>query len=284
MAMAIERRTQRPIDPLNELAYVVVRDHPVLHDRELVAAQPSNEVLGPDRFAQPLRYAPEELVADQMAERVVDALEFVDIDVEDCEGNLCGFQQQTFRVPLKQRAVRQISQRIIMREMLDPRLHTSALGDILHGRGPASVRRSLVDQPDGAPVRHGNDPIRYLAHAGVQKFGAIFVDIADEGANRLTVEHDVAQVAPRLHDIGRDAEHVDIALVADHETGRPVEQYQTLSHVVDGGVEMQALFGKLALRGGVLAAQLAHDQEYHREHDAHGENRSVELQLGLRPP
>jgi hypothetical protein len=33
-----------------------------------------------------------------MAERVIDALELIDIDIEDCEGDACGFGQQTFRM------------------------------------------------------------------------------------------------------------------------------------------------------------------------------------------
>ncbi len=54
--------------------------------------------------------------------------------------------------------------------------------------------------------------------------------------------------------VGREPEHIDILLVADHETARGIEQQQALRHVVDGGVEMLALFRELALRGGMLAA------------------------------
>ena len=89
---------------------------------------------------------------------------------------------------------------------------------------------------------------------------------------------------PGLTTSGDSAEHVDILPVADHEAARGVEQQQALGHVVDGGVEMLGLLRQLALRGSVLAAQLAHDQENHGDDDDDRQRRGVKLQPGLRPP
>ena len=47
---------------------------------------------------------------------------------------------------------------------------------------------------------------------------------------------------------------------------------------------MLALLRQLALRGSMLAAQLAHDQEDHADHDDDRQRRGEELQPGLRPP
>ena len=91
----------------------------MLQDGELIAAEARDEVLGPDRLAQPIRDALEEFVADQMSQRIVDALELVDVDVEDRELGALGLQQQFLRVALEQRPVRQVGQRVVMGEMLD---------------------------------------------------------------------------------------------------------------------------------------------------------------------
>ena len=116
------------------------------------------------------------------------------------------------------------------------------------------------------------------------KTGAIGVDVADKGAELLAVPDQVAQMAAGFDHVGREPEHVEILLVADHEPAGGIEQQQALRHVVDRGVEMLALFRKLALRCGMLPAQLAHDQENHADHDDDRRSGSEELQPRLRPP
>ena len=127
MAMAVERRPQRLIDPRDQRVNVLGALDAVLHDGELIAAEARDEVLGADRLAQPIRDALQELVADQMSQRIVDALELVDVDIEDRELGVFGLQQQFLRVALEQRPVRQIGQRVVMGEMLDPGLDATAL-------------------------------------------------------------------------------------------------------------------------------------------------------------
>ena len=53
------------------------------HDRELLAAEPADDVRGPDRRAQSLGEAAEDLVAGAMSVDVVHALEVVDVEHED---------------------------------------------------------------------------------------------------------------------------------------------------------------------------------------------------------
>ena len=52
-------------------------------DRELVAAQPGDEVAVADRAGDPLGHGDEERVAGGVAERVVDDLEVVEVDEQD---------------------------------------------------------------------------------------------------------------------------------------------------------------------------------------------------------
>ena len=95
MAMAVERRPQRLIDPRHQRVNVLGALDAVLQDGELIAAEARDEVLRPDRLAQPIRDALEEFVADQMSERIVDALEFVDVDVEDRELGALGLSSSS---------------------------------------------------------------------------------------------------------------------------------------------------------------------------------------------
>ncbi len=60
--------------------------HAVVADRgdhrEFVAAEPRHQVAAAQRVRQPQRHVADQLVADRMAERVVDVLEMVEVDVE----------------------------------------------------------------------------------------------------------------------------------------------------------------------------------------------------------
>ena len=214
----------------------------MLHDGEFIAAEARDEILRPDRLAQPLGNALEVFVADQMSERIVCALEFVDVDIEDREPDASSFEQQSLDVALKQGSIRQIGQRVVMRETLDPRFHAATFGHVLERGGPAAIRRALVDQADAPPVGRRNHGVANLVIFRIEEIRAIFVDIADERAALLAMQDQIPQMTAGPCHLGRNAEHVDIALIADHEARRSVEQQQALGHVVDGGVEVLALW------------------------------------------
>ena len=79
----------------------------------------------------------------------------------------------------------------------------------------------------------------------------------------LRCSDDVAEAVAGLHDLGRQAVHLDVALVADHELLRGVEQQQALGHVVDGTVEALLLQRQPLPGHAVLRQQLAHDRDQH---------------------
>ena len=91
--------------------------------------------------------------------------------------------------------------------------------------------------------------------------GVVFVVVAHERSGGLPVSDDIAEAAARLHDLGRQAIHVDIALVADHKPLRRIEQQQALRHVVDGGIQPLLFQLQPLLRRQVLQRQLAHHRE-----------------------
>ena len=67
-----------------------------------------------------------------MPERIVDALEFVDIDIEQGE-LLAGDRLLKLALDLlaEQHPVRQVGQRVVMREMRDLFVGAAALGDVV---------------------------------------------------------------------------------------------------------------------------------------------------------
>ena len=103
-----------------------------LDDGELVAAEPRHEVGVAQAGAEPLRHGLEQFVADRMAERIVDALEVVEIEAVHGEAlALASATRQQFVEPLiEQDAIGQIGQRVMMRHIGNARLGLFALGDI----------------------------------------------------------------------------------------------------------------------------------------------------------
>ena len=127
VAVAIERGAQRLIDPRDQRLDILGAHDAALQDGEFIPAEAGDEILRADRLAQPLRHALQEFVADQMPQRIVDALELVDVDIEDCERAPLAVPEQFLGVALEHRPVRQIGQRIVMGEMFDPGLDRAAL-------------------------------------------------------------------------------------------------------------------------------------------------------------
>ena len=93
-----------------------------------------------------------------MAERIVDALELVDVDVEDRERPaLAQAPRASLQIAAQQHAVGQVGQRVVMRHMRDALVGADALGDVLVGRDPAAGCAGLVLDLDQAAVRGLDD-------------------------------------------------------------------------------------------------------------------------------
>ena len=219
---------------------------------------------GGDRF--------QKLVADHVAERIVDALEFVDVDIEHRQLPVRrGVGQFALEPFVEQRAVRQVGQRVVMGEVGDALLGAAAFGDVFMGRQPSAVRHRFVDDLDRASVGRRDDhrvPMRDVAHDHFD----VLVDVADERAGVLAVGDHLAEAAARLHDFGRKAVHLEIALVADDEMLSGIEQQEALRHVVDGGVET-LLFQRQPLLGrAVLVRKLADDEKQQGGDRQHGKS------------
>ena len=91
----------------------------------------------------------QKLVADVMTERIVDALELVDVDIEQREltaaADLLQFALDLFA---EQRPVRQVGQRIVMRHMRDLLVGRPSFGDILDDIDEVARLAGLVANAD----------------------------------------------------------------------------------------------------------------------------------------
>ncbi|MGY3111091.1 hypothetical protein ACVWW7_007718 [Bradyrhizobium sp. LM6.9] len=237
MAHAVKRRADGLEQPRDELVDLIQRRHRALYDGEFVAAKPRHEVRRACAPAEALRDRLQEFVADEMPERVVDALELVDVDIVHRELFTRGDESQFLaQMLVEQGAVGQVGQRIVMSEMGDALLDAPALRDVLMCRHPAAVRERFVDDLDRATV--GGVDHHRIAHMDVAQDPCdIRVHIAGERAGGAAVCNDVAEATAGSHDFGRQPVHLDVALIADHELLRGVEQQQALGHVVDGAVK-----------------------------------------------
>ena len=90
---------------------------------ELVAAEARDGVAGAQRATQPARDGDQQLVADVVAERVVDELEAVEVEEQDGDAARpgrarCGAADRLVEAVEEQHAVRQPGQRVVQRVVL----------------------------------------------------------------------------------------------------------------------------------------------------------------------
>jgi hypothetical protein len=146
MAKAIERRPDCGEHLRREARDVVGRLHRDLDNRELVAREARDEIALADAAPEAARHPTQQFVAYLVTQRVIDALELVDIDVVHREPPAGLDIGKLLLQPLvEQSAVGQVGQRIVMGEVGDLLLGAAALSDVFMGGEPTAVGERLVD-------------------------------------------------------------------------------------------------------------------------------------------
>src|SRR5258705_317119 len=91
----------------------------------------------------------------------------------------------------------------------------------------ATTSVSLTQRPvgdlDRTSVRGPRDRDFSQRHVA-QDIGAILLDVALERSGLLSMRDDVAKGAARLYHVRRQAVHLNVALVADHDPVRRIKQ------------------------------------------------------------
>ena len=179
-----ERREQRTEHPLGGALGLDGRRGVLEQHRELVAAQARGQVVLAQRGAQPLGDRHEQRVAGCVAERVVDALEVVQVE-EQHGGRVVVARERRLDAQREERAVGQARQRIVAR------LVRQALLELRHGRQRA---RRLTALERAARVRA--DRLEQSPLARPERLAALDGEHA----------HHALLAAQRDHDRGGQAE------------------------------------------------------------------------------
>ena len=221
--------------------------HPALDDREFVGVEPRQHIVLAQRRAQPLADAAQQLVADAMAERIVDRLEIVEAEHEHRHllGVAARAQQDVVHLLTQQIAVRQPGQAVMLGHEGQPRLGALAFGDVhqrQQHRRPVAVNqlaridRQIDQRAVGPDMLPGRAPRALVA--GPWQFGVECLQAAD----RQLLEF-AAAVAIMLDRGVVDGENVFVIQRADDHRHRiAVEQQpeRRLALLQLGDIDAQA--------------------------------------------
>ena len=167
-----ERRLERAAHALGDLPRLVGAREVLEQDGELVAAEPRGGVLGAQAGRQSLGGRAQQLVADRVAEAVVDRLEVVEIDEDHRELTAVApaARERQGQAILEQRPVGEAGEVVVERLMAELLLERDALGDVAEvEQDPVDQRIADVvvrDQLDGSVVAVGG------AQPNAQRAGA----------------------------------------------------------------------------------------------------------------
>ena len=163
-------------------------------DGELVAAEAGHQILAAHDVAQPLGDVEDELVADVMAERVVDVLEVIEVDVEHRRGRAAGAHvvDHGFEPLAEIDAVGQAADRIVQGEMAQLRF----AGPDLLGGAP-HVAQYETDQQREAAERD-RDERQHAADDGAARPRRLPGNTRDRVALRIGKVDDVLVGGQRL--------------------------------------------------------------------------------------
>ena len=243
------------IDLIDEIGDVVRVADRGLDDREFVAAEPRDEIGLPDALAQPRGDALEQFVADGMPERVVDALELVDVDIENRELlATVDALELPFELLVEQRAIGQVGQGVVVGEMHHAVAGQLALGDVVDEID--QILRLVVaiaddDPPRGDEPRSGAEiPFDVVEEVAVGRVQRRFVGGGDL-VREPVLEHVVGGAAddlvacfPELGFGDAVCEHIAAVLYALH---RDLRRNVVDDPVQEGAVAVAFLFQILAL-------------------------------------
>ena len=153
----------------------------------------------------PARHLDQQLVADRVAEHVVDFLEAVEIDRQHREfvaGALAGLDHLRQRLQ-EGGAVRQIGQAVVIGHVRHPRFGLAPVGDVLVGLDQVLRLAGLVEHGDAAGQEQpqavlGADRVLFAEHAALLDRGLV---AADDQPGFLRIE-DIGQRSGRWHPRG----------------------------------------------------------------------------------
>ncbi len=130
-----ERTGQRPQQAVGNSHRGLLGSEPVEvveQQQELIATLSSEQVGVTAALTEPGGDVAQQLITGRMPERVVDEFEAVEVEVQKTHGGALtlGAGKREFEVLLEQRSVRQVGERIVVREMSDLILSAATIGQV----------------------------------------------------------------------------------------------------------------------------------------------------------
>ena len=153
----------------------------VVHqDDELVAAPARHRVARPHRGLQALRDHAQHLVADVVAQAVIDALEAVEVDEEHCDQAAAADRsgERLLQSVKQQGAVGQAGEQVVGGFVLQARGDRERLGDVAeHNDTAFTVFANFADRRGG----HAQGALAAVGRAPAQRLGKTHALAASEG-------------------------------------------------------------------------------------------------------
>ena len=238
------------------------------HEHELVAAEARDRVRLAHRRREPLRDRLQQLVAGVVAERVVDALEVVEVEEQagDLRGVALRLREDLLQPLVQQRAVRQAGEDVVLRELVGVRGRDLELARALRD---LVLQRALVGRHLrlrlGQPLRHVVEGVRQQAEfvARVRRDEDVEPAARDRARGAHQPSHRRDQPARQQHRRDQRDEHEEsddgqrAGRVAAEAIGLFLER-QADPHVADRRHGRGAA-GRGGLRRGGLAGVHGHD-------------------------
>ena len=180
-----------------------------------------------------------------MPERVVDALEAIEVEAEHGKAlPTSQAQKRLLQLLAEQRAVGEVGQCVMARKVRDLLLLAAAVGDVLVQRHPAAAFERLGGDRDDAVIaeldRHGPGV------TGIRRVGLPIRGVVPRTV-LLPVIPERAVHRPRAGQMVRQPVHRGELPVADQQARLGIEHAQAQRHVVDRRVELEIEPLELAL-------------------------------------
>ncbi len=251
MVVDVEGRAENAVDLLCKRGTGGRRLLGHLQDYELVAADAGDHFHALEPSPKTLGNALQQRVANGRPQRVVDLLEAGKVDKDhDERAVLRAGALEARRHPLAQEhAIGQVRQRIVTRHVRHLRLDAPQLRDVLVRGHPPSMHHRLVHDGDDAAIGELLDlGAGYGLAGGFEALLQILVGIvaAEEALGDAALD-DLAERRARRRKVFRQAVHLDVTVIADHEPLVLVEHAQSLRHVPQRRIEAPVLLDQVGL-------------------------------------
>ena len=203
-ALGVDRQLDRAQQLVRDLGDVVARRVVQQHD-ELVAAEARHHVARAQACGDARGHGLQQAVADEVPQRIVDALEVVEVDEQQRQRRVgrarpLDLPAQPFH---ERHAVRQAGERVVVREVMDARLRGVAVAQVAHHRHA----QLLVAIDQRAPDQLHRDALAVLADDGAL-VGEILPAVEHALHVRALVGRDEVDRPAAAHLLQRIAQHL----------------------------------------------------------------------------